>query len=285
MIEIEKIDPTCYNCLTMKYLLSVILISFLVFGSDLINEGDVQVEQKQEVVAPQQEEKKQEERPIEKPVEKPVEKSIEKPVEKPKDPIPSKTGELLIKGVSFAAQAPFGEWSDPRQQDACEEASALIVVKWALGETFTLSEAKTEILKISKYQTDEYGEYRDTSVEDTLKWIINGYFKYDKARLEKDITKADIIKELEKGNLVIVPTDGQLLNNPNFTPPGPERHMLVIRGYNYETKKFIANDPGTRQGQKYPYPEDTLFRAIQNYKTGYHEPIKNIEKVMIVVEK
>ena len=267
----------CYASLTMmKYLFPIILISFLIFGFNSVNEGDFQVEQKKEVVVPKQEEKSRVDEFKDLPKKEVPEQKIEEK---------AKTGKLIVKDVSFAAQAPFGEWSDPRQQDACEEASALIAIKWALGESFTLAEAKAEILKISKYQTDEFGEYRDTSAEDTLERIINGYFGYDKARLEKDIAKADIIKELENGNLIIVPTDGQLLDNPNFTPPGPERHMLVIRGYDYDTKKFIANDPGTRQGQNYNYPEDVLFRAIQNYATGYHEPIEKMEKVMIVVEK
>ena len=255
-----------------RYLFPVIFILFLIFGFNFINEGDFAVEQKETAVEQKQETEKNQNTLPAVPV-----KEIQKEE--------VKTGELLIKNVSFAAQAPFGEWNDPRQQDACEEASALIAIKWALGESFTLAEAKEEILKISKYQTDEFGEYRDTSAEDTLKRIISGYFGYDKARLEKYIAKADIIKELEKGNLVIVPTDGQLLDNPNFTPPGPERHMLVVIGYDYDAKKFITNDPGTRQGQKYRYPEDTLFRAIQNYATGYHEPIEKMEKVMIVVEK
>lgn len=37
----------------------------------------------------------------------------------------------ILYDVPFAAQAPFGEWSDKRQQDGCEEVSALMAVKWA----------------------------------------------------------------------------------------------------------------------------------------------------------
>lgn len=199
-----------------------------------------------------------------------------------KKEIPVKKENILFD-VTFTSQAPFGEWSDPRQQDACEEASALMAVKWARGESFTLEEAKEEILQISKYQTDNFGEYRDTSADDTLARIIHGYFGFKNAEVQKNITKKDIIAELEKGNLVVIPTDGQLLYNPNFTPPGPERHMLVIRGYDYDKKIFITNDPGTRQGKSYKYNEDILFTAIQNYPTGYHEPIDKVEKAMITI--
>ena len=77
--------------------------------------------------------------------------------------------------------------------------------------------------------------------------------------------------ELEAGHLVIIPTNGQALKNPNFTLPGPERHMLVVKGYDYETEEFITNDPGTRNGADYRYKKDLLFEAIRNYKTGFHE--------------
>ena len=33
---------------------------------------------------------------------------------------------VLIKNVPFLIQAPFSEWKDPRQQDACEEASSCL---------------------------------------------------------------------------------------------------------------------------------------------------------------
>src|SRR4030042_6174940 len=36
---------------------------------------------------------------------------------------------VLLEAL-FTTQAPFGEWNDPRQQDACEEASVLIAYKW-----------------------------------------------------------------------------------------------------------------------------------------------------------
>lgn len=187
--------------------------------------------------------------------------------------------------VPFTPQAPFGEWKDPRQQDACEEASALMAVRWARGQKLNQEEAKREILAISKYQSENFGEWRDTSAEDTLKRIIMDYFKYDKAEVKKIINIDDIIKEIEAGRVVIIPANGQKLGNPYFTSPGPERHMVVIKGYDEQKKEFITNDPGTRRGEGYQYKEKVLFSAIRDYPTGYHAPIIKEEKVMIVIKK
>jgi len=79
--------------------------------------------------------------------------------------------------------------------------------------------------------------------------------------------------------------NGQALGNPNFTPPGPEYHFLLIRGYNPSTDTFITNDPGTRNGELYKYSSDTLFNAIRDYPTGDHLPITSTRKAMIVILK
>lgn len=191
-----------------------------------------------------------------------------------------------IENVPFLIQAPFSEWKDPRQQDACEEAASLMAISWATDITkISKFEAKEKILDIVKYQIENIGEYRDTSATDTLKYIINGYFNYQKTRLEKNITLENIIKELASGNLIIVPVNGQKLSNPYFTQPGPERHMIVLRGYDTTKKEFIANDPGVGRGEKYRYPQKILWVAIRDYETGYHIPIIEIKKIIIVIEK
>lgn len=189
----------------------------------------------------------------------------------------------IIQDVPFSSQAPFGDWSDQRQQDACEEAVALMAIKWARGESFTKEEALKIILEVSGYELEKYGEYRDISSADTIKWIFNDYFDFYNVELKKDITIDDIVSELNQGHIVITPHNGQLLRNPNFTLPGPTRHMLVIRGYDVNTNEFITNDPGTRNGEGYHYSTEVLFSAIRDYPTGYHEKIVKIEKNMIVV--
>jgi hypothetical protein len=191
----------------------------------------------------------------------------------------------VLLDVPFAPQAPFGDWKDPRQQDACEEASTLLAMKWVKGEMLTYQEALETILEMAKYQTDKYGESRDTSAKDTLNRLIKGYFNYQNAEVIENIDKEDILKELTAGRVVITPMNGQALNNPHFTAPGPERHMVVIIGFDADTDEFITNDIGIKEGKGYRYPASVFMNAIRDYETGYHIPIKEIKKVMIVVEK
>lgn len=198
---------------------------------------------------------------------------------------PIAPGQSIVLNVPFAAQAPFGNWSDPRQQDGCEEAAALMALRWVRGQSVTAQEALDEIIAISAFEEKNYGSYHDTSAQDTVNRIFKDYYGYDRVTVRSDITAEDIKSELSDGKIIIVPANGRLLGNPNFTPPGPERHMLVVKGYDYNRKEFITNDPGTRQGKDYRYPEAVLFEAIRNYSTGYHEPIIGTEKTMIVVSR
>ncbi len=198
---------------------------------------------------------------------------------------PKPSGKVITQTVPFTAQAPFGEWADQRQQDGCEEASALMAVSWARGETFTLQQAKEKILTIADWEQETYNNYRDTSAADTVDRIFKAYFKFDDVRLEYNIDADDIIDELEDGKVVVIPADGTLLGNPNFTPPGPEHHMLLIIGYDYGTEEFITNDPGTRQGKNYRYHKLTLQNSIADYPTGAHLPRTGVKTAMIVVSK
>jgi len=202
---------------------------------------------------------------------------------------PAKQTEVAQKfvdqDVPFTSQAPFGGWSDERQQDGCEEASALMAVYWAKDKGLNSFTAWEKITDISDFEQRSYGEYRDITLSDIVDHIFIDYFAYKKISLKNDISIDDIILELNNGNLVLAPMDGQKLGNPYFKAPGPERHMLVIRGYDPGTKEFITNDPGTKRGEAYRYDENVLFEAIRSYPTGYHEPIKIIQKNIIIVSK
>lgn len=191
----------------------------------------------------------------------------------------------ILQNVPFTVQAPLGEWSDPRQKDGCEEASALMAVKWARGENLAGNEARGEIIGASDFILEKYGEYRDTSLSDTLDWIIKDYFKYQNAALKKGVLLADLIDELSKGNVIIAPMDGQALMNPYYRNPGPVHHMIVISGYDAAKKVFITNDPGTEMGRLYEYGENILFGAIRDYPTGFHKPALTTEKNIVVVWK
>ncbi len=189
----------------------------------------------------------------------------------------------ILLEVPFTSQSPFAQWSDPEQNSACEEASMVMAQHWLNGEPLTQAQADSEIKALIAYENQNYGNSYDTSAADTKK-IFEKYFSHDIA-ISYDITLDDILAELGAGHLVIVPANGIALNNPHFKQPGPETHMLVIKGFDNDKTEFITNDPGTRVGESYVYPYDILLSAVRDYPTGNHLPINEARKAMLVVSK
>jgi hypothetical protein len=205
--------------------------------------------------------------------------------EEPKVVEPKKSPQSsLIENVPFTAQAPFGEWNDPIFQNGCEEAAIVMAQYWITGKPLTKEIAKKEIAAIAAFEKKAIGQSIDTSAKDTEK-IFRDYYGATTTAFRSDITLADIQETLTQGALVLVPTDGRELYNPNYTQPGPTTHVLVVTGYDATTKEFITNDSGTKNGKGYRYDENVLFSAILDYPTGDHLPLKSTSKVMIVVRK
>lgn len=191
--------------------------------------------------------------------------------------------------VPFTPQAPLANWKDGRQEDGCEEAVSLMAMAWVKGEKQAekTSPAVWEkaIIGLSDFEREKYGEYRDVSLGDMIKWIFKDYFEYEKASIKLVASSTDILNELEKGNIVLAPMNGQKLKNPYFTAPGPLTHMILIKGYDYKTKEFIVNDPGTRRGENYRYLENVILEALNVYPTGSHEAIAELKKAVIIIKK
>ncbi len=193
---------------------------------------------------------------------------------------------IYISDVPFAAQAPFGNWQDPQEQNGCEEAAAVIAVYWAKNQILTPRIMLNEIQKISDFEIKEFGTSVDTSAGDAADRIFKGYFKYNQIRVAKLTAVSQIVNYLDAGSLVVTPMNGQLLGNPFYTPPGPQRHMIVIRGYDPQTDEFITNDAGTRHGENFRYSSSKFFFAIRDYPTGDHLPITDeSSKSAIIVSR
>lgn len=192
--------------------------------------------------------------------------------------------ERVLLDVPFTVQAPFGGWADERQDYGCEEASILMAMYRVRGEPLSPAQAEQEIIAISEFEKERYGDFHDTSAQDTLK-VMKAYFEYENAFVKFDIGAQDIKTELARGNVVIVPLDGTKVGNPYYTPPGPLKHKLIIRGYDDATQEFITNDPGTKRGEGYRYKYDVLENALLDYPTGLNEPITEMRAAMIVVQK
>ncbi len=190
--------------------------------------------------------------------------------------------------VPFVVQAPFGKWKDQDFQNGCEEASMIMAMGW-IKKTAEISaeESEKQIKDIIKFEEKFLGYSADTDIFDMQK-IFQKYFEYNGVEARENIGIDDIKKELQKGNLVLVPAFGRALKNPNYTSPGPITHMLVIIGYDPENKKFITNDSGTRKGKDYEYVEDVLFDAIWQYPSGKIHPELpkgSLKKGFLIIKK
>lgn len=161
--------------------------------------------------------------------------------------------------VLFASQAPFGDWSLP-YQEACEEASLIIVDHYFRNKLLTSEIMDQEIKKLVAWETERFGLYSDTSI-DEVAIMAEEYFGL-KAKKINDITVDVIKQELVAGQLIIAPFAGRELGNKFFTAPGPIYHMLVIKGY--DRNEFITNDVGTRHGADFKYKYSTLINAIHD---------------------
>jgi hypothetical protein len=185
-----------------------------------------------------------------------------------------------IISVPFTSQAPQSVW-DAYHEEACEEASLIMVYYYLQNKKITPEIAEDEIQKIIAYQIKNYGDYMDSTAEEIVK-LGSDFYGLKNLKVVYDFSENDIKKELAKGNPVIVPAAGQLLGNPNFTPPGPLYHALVLVGY--KNNMIIANDPGTKRGEKYQYDINVLYNAIHDF-TGDKNRIEFGRKAMIVIQE
>jgi hypothetical protein len=181
--------------------------------------------------------------------------------------------------VPFTTQAPLVNW-DALHEEACEEAS-LIMLKYYLDKkSLTPEIAEKEIQDMVAFEIEKYGDFKDTTASETVK-LAEDFYKINNLKVIYDFQKEDLKKYLAEGRPIIVPAAGRLLGNPNFTAPGPLYHNLVLTGYDGNT--MITNDPGTRKGAGYTYNIDVLYNAIHDFP-GKPEDIAQGRKAMIVLE-
>lgn len=197
---------------------------------------------------------------------------IPEPVNAEPKPLP----DSINLEVPFTSQAPHANWELP-YQEACEEASAITVHYFFKGKTFTKDIADQEILDLVEFENSYFGDYKDTTAEETAEFIRE-YWGYERVDVIYDPTIEDIKRHVAEGRPIIVPAAGRQLGNPNFTSPGPIYHMFVVRGYS--ATQFITNDVGTRMGENYRYDYNVVMDAMHDWNNG---DVDNGQKVVIAV--
>ena len=190
----------------------------------------------------------------------------------------------VVQTVPFTPQAPTGNWSDPREQSGCEEASMIMADAWIHSVQLPdPSTVEQKLWDIAQFEQTNYGNFYDTNAADTNK-VFKAYFG-DSGVVKYNFTIDDLRAELASGHIVLIPANGVKLNNPYYKQPGPMTHMLVVTGYNDVSHRFITNDPGTKHGQDYQYDYNVLYNAAIDYPTGHDLPQIDQTKAMIVVAK
>ncbi|MDQ1283898.1 MAG: hypothetical protein QG620_246 [Patescibacteria group bacterium] len=181
--------------------------------------------------------------------------------------------------VPFTPQAPFANW-DAYHEDACEEASLIMLKHYLDGKPLDKDTAEKEILGLVEFQNKNYGDFKDTNAKETVK-LAKDYYGIDNLKVVYDFSKDDLKKILAKGKPIIIPAAGRKLGNPNYSGLGPLYHVLVLTGY--DGNNVITNDPGTRKGEGYKYNINVFYDAIHDLQ-GSPENIEQGRKAMIVVE-
>ena len=198
-------------------------------------------------------------------------------------PVPDVLPDEISIEVPFTVQAPFAKW-DAYHQEACEEASLIMLKYYFDGKKLTPETAEKEIQAMIAYQLKKHGDYRDSDAEGMVELFEGFYGKPKNGKKLKviyDFSQNDLKKYLSKGEPIVVPAAGRLLGNPYFTQPGPLYHALVLVGYDGNT--IITNDPGTKRGEGYRYDIKTLYNAIHDFP-GSLDKMEEGRKAMIVVE-
>lgn len=179
--------------------------------------------------------------------------------------------------VPFTPQAPTGNW-DPPFNEACEEASVLMVLRYFHDEPIASPSDADSAIRALAAANEQLGFPIDDTAAQVVELINSQDSSLDVTLLENP-TVDQLKKALSDEKLIIVPAQGQELGNPYFRQPGPPYHMLVLRGYTKDGH-VITNDPGTKRGEEYVYTWDKLLSAVHDWNGG---DVKNGRKVVIVI--
>ncbi len=165
-------------------------------------------------------------------------------------------------------------------QEACEEASLILVHHFLQGKSINPEEADREILALVDVEARQFGFGADITLEQ-LSEVAEKHYGYD-TELLYDFDAEDLKRILAAGHPIIAPFAGRELGNPYFSGQGPWYHMLVITGY--EGDMFITNDVGTRRGEGYRYRSDALLRAMHDWNKT-NEEIGGGRRVVMIVKR
>lgn len=204
-----------------------------------------------------------------------INEALSLPNDKPKETELPKLPESLNLESTFYPQAPFGNWNMP-WQEACEEASVLLIANTYLDKNWSKAEFNQQILKIVDWEIERFGQYEHTDAAQTAIMLEENFGL--ESIIHTNPSEEDIKDILNDGHLIIGLFSGQTLGNPYYSDDGPVYHAMVIKGYE-EGGKIIVSDVGTKRGENYVYSWNTINNSLHEYA----EPISKGDKKIIEV--
>jgi uncharacterized protein YvpB len=185
---------------------------------------------------------------------------------------PLKGSEAVLSQVTLSVpyinEAPDDNWVGP-WKNACEDASMAMVENFYLGKTTVkISEAKNFMIAMFTRQSKLWGSNADADASRTAR-LINDYTVYN-AIIKDNPTVEEIKKEIQQKRPVISLHYGFDLKNKNIpfvpAPRGSSYHMMVIIGYDDDTREFITNDTGDRiTGKEHRYGYDLFINTLHDF--------------------
>ncbi|MEK7145696.1 MAG: C39 family peptidase [Patescibacteria group bacterium] len=170
--------------------------------------------------------------------------------------------ETLNIAMPFYTQAPYSNWDYP-WQEACEEASVLLVANEFKNMNLNREQYNAELLRLVDWEMEIFGAYEHTDVDQTQKMMEENYGLTTK--IVENPSFEDMQEILAKGHLILAPMAGKVLENPNFLNGGPDYHMIVIKGYDRTKNQVVTHDVGTRNGEDYVYTWDVIHAALHDF--------------------
>jgi len=169
--------------------------------------------------------------------------------------------------VPFTTQSPYGHWIAP-WDNACEETSTTMIDKYYQNyssKTLEPDDAGPAIMRLVKLEDNFLGFNKDTNASQ-LAYIINNFLPWE-AKLVENPTLEQLKHEIDTRHPIIVPVYVPNLYNPYYSN-NFYYHVLVISGYDDNTKEFITQDPGTKHGLDFRYSYDNIISAIHDLLPG-----------------
>lgn len=219
--------------------------------------------------------------------------TVNQNIEAAKDTIIAKPTQILPSGLpnyhliktAFIPQAPNKNWDQP-WQDACEEASLLILDYFYKNRKPPISEMNSQILSMIDYENKHGWGYSINL--DKMKQISDEHLGYS-SEIISNPTIEDLKRYVSQNIPIVVPAAGKLLYKENkfFNDGGPLYHALVIVGYDDNQQKFIVHDVGTQRGANFRYTYNLLMSSIHDLPpSGLERDIlKGDKRVLIIRNK